>query len=158
MTNNIFSIGGKDYRQLAPLFLRLAIGFGFVAHGWAKLSRGPGGVAKLLTVLHVPAPHMMAWVSTLTELLGGFALIAGIFVSLVSLPLIFTMLVAMFTININYGYSAIKTIGLTAQGPVFGPPGYEINLLYISGLLALILIGAGKYSVDGLIAKNKSVK
>jgi putative oxidoreductase len=28
---------------------------------------------------------------------------------------------------------------LTADGPQFGPPGYEVNLLYIAGLLALIL-------------------
>jgi putative oxidoreductase len=147
----------KDYRQIAPLFLRLAIGFGFMAHGWAKLDRGPEAFAKLLTLLHVPAAQVMAWISTLTELLGGFALIIGAFVSLAAIPLIGTMLVAMFTIHIHYGYSAVKTIGLTAQGPLFGPPGYEINLLYIAGLVSLIITGAGRYSVDALLAKNKTV-
>ncbi|WP_431210328.1 hypothetical protein ACQ86N_30445 [Puia sp. P3] len=47
------------------------------------------------------------------------------------------MLVAMFTIHIHFGYSSIKTIGLTPGGPQFGPPRYEINLLYIAGLFAL---------------------
>jgi hypothetical protein len=51
--------------------------------------------------------------------------------------------IAMFTVNIKYGFSAVNTIGLTPEGPVFGPPGYEINLLYIAGLVALILGGAG---------------
>jgi len=158
MRTKIFSIAGKDYRQIAPLLLRLAIGFGFMAHGWAKWSRGPEAFAKLLTILHVPAPHLMAWVSTLTELIGGAALFIGALTSLVTLPLICTMLVAMFTIHLHYGYSAVKTIGLTPQGPVFGPPGYELNLLYIAGLVALLLMGAGRLSVDSLIAGRKKVE
>jgi putative oxidoreductase len=155
--NSLFSIAGKDHRQLAPLFLRLAMGFGFMAHGWAKLTRGPEAFAKLLTVLHVPAPHLFAWLSTGTELLFGFALLIGAFVSLTAIPLIITMLVAMFTIHIHLGYSAVKTIGLTPEGPVFGPPGYEINLLYIAGLVSLILTGAGRLSVDALIGRNKQL-
>jgi len=157
MNNTVWAIAGKDHRQIAPLFLRLAIGFGFMAHGWAKLDRGPEAFAKLLTLLHVPAPQVMAWISTLTELLGGFVLILGAFVSLAAIPLIGTMLVAMFTIHIHYGYSAVKTIGLTAQGPLFGPPGYEINLLYIAGLVSLIITGAGRFSIDELLAKTKTV-
>lgn len=158
MLNIIFSVAGKNYRQLAPLFLRLAIGFGFMAHGWAKLSRGPEAFAKLLTVLHVPAPHLMAWISTMVELLGGCTLFTGTLVSLTAVPLICTMLVAMFTIHIHYGYSAVKTIGLSPQGPLFGPPGYEINLLYVAGLISLILTGAGRFSIDALIAKSKAVR
>ena len=65
-----------------------------------------------------------------------------------------TMLVALFTININYGFSSVKTIGLTPQGPLFGPPGYEINLLYIAGLISLILTGAGIFSVDSILARR----
>ena len=66
------------------------------------------------------------------------------------------MLVAMFTIQIKYGFSSVKTLGVTPQGPVFGPPGYEINLLYIAGLLPLILAGAGIFSVDSLLENRKS--
>jgi putative oxidoreductase len=64
------------------------------------------------------------------------------------------MLVAMFTVHLRYGFSAINTIGLTADGPQFGPPGYEVNLLYIGGLLALILGGAGPFSIDRLLART----
>jgi len=64
------------------------------------------------------------------------------------------MLVAMFTIQINYGFSSVKTIGLTPQGPVFGPPGYEINLLYIAGLVSLIITGAGALSIDALTVRK----
>lgn len=133
----------------ATLPLRLVLGSGFTVHGWAKLTRGPAGFAKLLIWIGVPFPSVTAWVSTLLELLGGLALVAGAFVEVVSVPLIVVMLVAMFTVHLRNGFSSINTIGLTADGPQFGPPGCEVNLLYISGLLALLLAGPGPLSIDG---------
>jgi putative oxidoreductase len=145
------------WRQWAPLPLRLIIGYGFMAHGWAKLIRGPAAFAKLLEQIGAPLPEMTAWVSTVIEILGGMAILVGPFVAAVSIPLIVMMLVAMFTVHLRYGFSAINTIGLTADGPQFGPPGYEVNLLYIAGLLALILGGAGPFSIDRLLARRKRV-
>jgi putative oxidoreductase len=142
------------WRQWAPLPIRLVIGFGFMAHGWAKLSRGPAGFAKLLEQIGAPLPEATAWVSTLIEVLGGLAILAGALVAAASVPLIVMMLVAMFTVHLRYGFSAINTIGLTADGPQFGPPGYEVNLLYIAGLLTLILGGAGPFSIDRLLTRR----
>jgi putative oxidoreductase len=152
MISQLFSIPNKNYRQWAPLFLRLVMGVGFMAHGWAKLSKGtPAGFEKLLTQLHMPFAQVTSWVVPLVEILGGLALSLGIGVSVIAIPLICTMLVAMFTINIHYGFSSVKTIGLTTQGPLFGPPGYEINLLYIAGLISLMITGAGVLSLDGML-------
>jgi putative oxidoreductase len=146
---------GVLWLQWVPLPLRLVIGYGFVAHGWAKLSRGPAEFAKLLDQIGAPLPELTAWVSTLIEILGSLAILTGAFVAVVSVPLIVMMLVAMFTVHLRYGFSAINTIGLTADGPQFGPPGYEVNLLYIAGLLALILGGAGPLSIDGMLPPRK---
>ncbi|RVT98490.1 DoxX family protein [Mucilaginibacter limnophilus] len=158
MFNHLFSISNKNYQLYSPFILRLIIGAGFIVHGWAKLSKGtPAGFEKLLTQLQVPFPHVTAWVASLTEVFGGLGILAGLSVGVVAIPLIFTMLVALFTVNINYGFSSIKTIGLTPQGPLFGPPGYEINLLYIAGLISLILTGAGIFSVDALLAKRRGL-
>src|SRR6516164_1931105 len=152
----MFKLGdGALWRQWAPVPLRLVIGYGFIAHGWAKLSRGPAGFARLLDQIGAPLPEVTAWVSTLVEVLGGLAILAGAFVAAVSVPLIVMMLVAMFTVHLRYGFSAINTIGLTADGPQFGPPGYEVNLLYIAGLVALILGGAGPCSIDRLLSRRK---
>lgn len=94
--------------------------------------------------------------STIVELLGGSAIFVGAFVEIVSVPLIVMMLVAMFTVHLKYGFSSVNTIGLTENGPQFGPPGYEINLVYIAGLLSLILGGAGACSIDRLLSRKDS--
>ena len=156
MINETFSIAKKNYHQLSPLFLRLIIGYGFMAHGWTKLSNGPAGFERLLTQTGVPFPHLTSWISAIIELIGGLAIFFGVFVSITAIPLISTMLVAMFTIQINYGFSSVKTIGLTPKGPLFGPPGYEINLLYIAGLISLIITGAGIFSIDSLITRKRT--
>jgi len=150
-----FGSGGLSTRW-ALLPLRLLIGFGFAAHGYAKLSKGPDGFAVILQTLGVPAPELMAWLTALGELFGGLALMAGALVPIVSVPLAIIMLVAMFTIHLPYGFSSIKLMALTANGPEFGIPGYEVNLLYLVGLLTLVLGGAGPLSVDGFFFSPSS--
>ena len=135
--------------------VRMILGTGFMVHGWAKWSRGPAAFAELLKHAHVPFPLANAWLVTLLEIFGGLALLLGAFVTIVSVPLIFSMLGAMFTVNIKYGFSAVNTIGVTPEGPQFGPPGYEINLLYIAGLVVLILSGAGPLSIDALRSRRR---
>jgi len=132
------------------------MGYGFIIHGWAKLSRGPANFEKLLVQLGVPMHHLMSWIVPLVELLGGFAILMGAFVSIAAVPLIVVMLTAIFTVHLKYGFSSIKTIGLGPDGPLFGPPGYEVALLYIAGLIAIILSGAGTLSVDSLIRRKCS--
>jgi putative oxidoreductase len=76
------------------------------------------------------------------------AILVGAFVAIASIPLIVSMLVAMFTVSLRYGFSSVNTIGLTATGPIFGPSGYEINLLYIAALLTLALSGPSALSLE----------
>lgn len=121
-------------------------------HGFAKWSRGPAKFGLLLQQAGVPFPLPTAWAVTSLEVFGGVALIVGLLVTIVSVPLIVSMLVAIFTVQIHYGFSSVNTIGLTPTGPVFGPPGYEINLLYITGLLALALSEPTVLSIDRLLA------
>jgi putative oxidoreductase len=146
---------GDRWRRWVPIPLRMILGVGFIVHGWAKWSRGPAVFAELLKQAHVPLPLANAWLVTLLEIFGGLALLMGAFVTIVSVPLIVSMLSAMFTVNIKYGFSAVNTIGLTTAVPQFGPPGYEINLLYIAGLVVLILGGAGPLSIDALRYTSK---
>ena len=139
----------------ALLALRLVVGFGFMAHGMAKWQRGPEGFGRLLHQMGVPVPAVSAWAVTLVEVLGGLAILLGVLVAVASIPLIMTMLVAMFTVHIPHGFSSVNTIGLTEAGPVFGPPGYEINLVYIAALLVLAVMGPGPFSVGELLTRRR---
>ena len=57
-------------------------------------------------------------------------------------------LVAIVTVHLPNGFSSIKLMSYDATGAHFGQPGYETDLLYIAGILALCVTGAGPASVD----------
>ena len=137
--------------------LRLIVGFGFMEHGFAKLAKGPDAFANILQAMGVPGPHFMAWVTILVELLGALAVILGVFVTLASLPMAAVLLVALLTVHLPYGFSSIKLEAVTAAGAQFGPPGYEVDLLFLACLAALVLGGSGPLAIDALIRKRRKV-
>ena len=139
----------------ARIPLRLIVGYGFVEHGYAKLARGPEAFAAILHAMNVPAPHFMAWLTILTELIGGLAVLLGAFVPLVSLPMAAVLAVAMLTVHLPYGFSSIKLLSVTSGGAQFGPPGYELDLLYIACLVALVVGGSGPIAIDRYIEKKR---
>lgn len=99
----------------------------------------------------VPDPHLMAQLTILIELVGGFAVILGAFVAIVSLPMTAVLFVAIFNVHFQYGFSSIKLLAVTASGAKFGPVGYEVNLLYIACLATLVMGGSGPFALDRLI-------
>src|SRR5262245_25722279 len=133
-------------RQWAALPLRLIVGYGFIAHGYAKVMNGPERFAASLHALGVPAAHSMAWVTIVFELLGGLAVLVGAWIPLVSVPLLVILVVAAITVHLPYGFSSIKLREVTAAGPQFGPPGYETDLLYMAALATLVLGGSGPFT------------
>src|SRR5712672_1325119 len=142
----------------ASVPLRLIVGYGFMEHGFAKLARGPEAFATILHAIGVPAPHLMAWSTILVEVSGGLAVLLGALVPLASLPMAAVLLVAIFTVHLPYGFSSIKLISVTSAGAQFGPPGYEVNLLYLACLAALALGGPGPLAIDNLIRKRRKVR
>ena len=138
----------------SPIPLRLIVGYGFMQHGFAKLSRGPDVFASVLQSMGVPDPHLMAWLTIVIELLGGLAVLLGAFVTIVSVPMLAALLVAMFKVHLPYGFSSVKLLAVSATGAKFGPVGYEVILLYVACLATLVLNGSGPVAIDGLIRKR----
>jgi putative oxidoreductase len=66
------------------------------------------------------------------------------------------LVVAIFTVHLPYGFSSIKLLSVTAAGAQFGPPGYELNLLYLACLAALVMGGSGPLAIDGLVTRRRS--
>jgi putative oxidoreductase len=132
----------------APLPLRLIVGYGFAEHGFAKLLRGADNFTGILHALGVPMPHVFAWITIVTEIVGGFCVLLGALVPVVSIPMAIVLLVAVFTVHLPYGFPSIKLEAITPNGAQFGQPGYETDLLYLAGLVALVLGGSGPFAVD----------
>src|SRR5262249_14153638 len=108
--------------------------------------------AASLHALAVPAPHVMAWATIGLELAGGLAVLCGLWIPLISVPLAAILLVAAITVHWQYGFNSIKLLAVTEADPQFGPPGYETDLLYLAALATLVLGGSGPWRVDELIA------
>ncbi len=88
--------------------LRFMVGYGFMEHGYAKLARGPDSFAIILHAMGIPEPSLLAALTILVELIGGFAVLIGAFIPLASIPMAAVLLVAIFTVHLPYGFSSIK--------------------------------------------------
>lgn len=137
--------------------LRLIVGYGFMEHGFAKLSRGLDAFPNLLHAMGIPLPHVMGLLTIAVEIFGGFAILIGAFVPLVSIPMAVVLLVATFTVHLQYGFSSIKLKAITSAGAHFGQLGYETDMLYLACLTALVIAGPGPFSIDRILAKVRRV-
>ena len=100
----------KHADGLGALALRLYLGPVFIMAGSKKLSSMPDTIACFGNAewgLGLPFPELLAWAASLTEFLGGWALILGLAVRWVSIPLMVTMAVAALTVHWPYGWQAV---------------------------------------------------
>ena len=126
--------------------LRIAAGVVFAAHGGQKLFVYRfDGVAGAFGQMVVPLPGLVGPAVALLEFVGGLALIFGVLTRLAALGLAADMLGALFLVHLGAGF--------------FLPAGYEFVLILGSAAIALAVTGAGRYSLDGVIAgRNRSVR
>lgn len=154
MTLETPQLGQTGWARFAPIPLRLIVGYGFWAHGLAKLMKGPDRFVDIVLAIGFPAPFFSAWFVILVELLGGIAILLGLFVPWVSIAMIPILLVAIFTVHLPNGFSSIKLMSVTEQGAQFGQPGYETDLLYLACIFALLLLGSGPFSMQNLFRRS----
>jgi putative oxidoreductase len=124
-------------------------------HGYAKLARGPEDFITVLRAMGLPVPFILGWATIVVELVGGLMILAGALIPLATVPMTIVLLVAIFTVHLPNGFSSIKLQSFDAAGAHFGQPGYETDLLYLAGLVALCFGGAGPISIDGLLNRLK---
>lgn len=121
------------------LILRVVVGLVFFMHGGQKLFvQGLPGVAAFMLRLGVPLPPVAAVFITLLELVGGALLIVGLFARAVGLLIAIEMLVAMGLVHIRNGFFLHGNSN-----------GVEFALTLSAASCVLVLLGAGRWSVDG---------
>ena len=131
----------------APLFIRLALGTIFIAHGSQKVFGafgGPGipGVTEMTTGMGLKPAVLWAWALALTEFLGGVAVLVGLFTRFAAFGIAVVMLVAIITVH-------------GKNGLFLSNGGFEFALALIAMALSLIASGAGKFSLDWLISQRQ---
>ena len=127
--------------DVSLLLFRLILAYGFYKPAILKL-KDVHAIGDWFASLHYPLPYLNAWLATATETSGIVLLVIGLGVRIISIPLMITMLVAIFTIHLDNGFTA-------------GNNGFEIPLYYLLILFTLLAHGAGKYSLDQLIEEKK---
>ena len=147
LTSSTSSIGRMA--DFGPLFMRVGLGAAFAYHGWLKFDGGVANFAGFLDSLGVPLPDVVAWLQIMAEGIGGLLLIAGLFTRFVTLPLIGILVGAIVLVKADAGF-----IGAD------GSPGFSYETVLLAGLLGLLFVGPGRFSVDALIGlegKSKRV-
>ena len=128
--------------NLGLTVLRVAVATIFIRHGAQKLFVfGFAGVTGAFTHMGVPFPGLMGPLIGVLEFFGGIALVIGLLTRLVALGLVFDMLGAILLVQLKRGFS-----------------GFELEFLLLGSSLALVLTGAGGFSVDALIAGRQEKK
>lgn len=134
--------------SFSGLPLRVIAGIIFAAHGAQKLfawfgGYGLDGTGQWMESIGITPGYLMAMMAGSAEFFGGLLLIVGLLTRPAALLLAFTMLVAIFSVHIDNGLFMSNN-------------GYEFGLALFAISIALMIQGAGKYSIDNILARKLS--
>ena|SRR2546427_5919008 len=127
------------YTPYLALVLRVWVGANFIVHARPKLGKGMVQTTQWIKGMGLPVGA--AYAATALELFGGFFLIIGLIVPIVALFFAIDMI----------ANSIMKKTKMDADYIAQGKPSYEIDALYLALSLVLIILGAGAFSLDGIV-------
>ena len=123
--------------EAALLILRLTLGILTLLHGVSKLPTPPGFIVDMLVKANLPAA--LGWGVFVGEIIGPVLIIIGVWTRLAALVTVVNMVVAILLVHLP------QLLKLDSEG------GYalELQAMYLFVALALMLTGAGRFSVGG---------
>lgn len=128
-----FAAGG----DIARLLLRLVFGLSMIfGHGWPKLMKltgdGPVDFGDPIGVGPLPSLFLVIF----AEVLCAALLVLGWLTRAVTVPLIITMIVAVFIVHATDPFAQM-----------------EESILYLCAYLVIFILGPGRYSLDAVLKK-----
>ncbi|MBI5424352.1 MAG: DoxX family protein [Opitutae bacterium] len=147
--NSLFASLVATSASFAPLFLRLSLGIMILPHGLQKTLGWFGGYGFQGTMGYltntVGAPWIFALLAILAESVGGVMLLAGVGTRVAALGVGGVMVVAALQHRSNGFF-------MNWFGNQKGE-GIEFHLLALGMVLALLVLGGGKWSIDALLGR-----
>jgi len=126
------------------LLVRLYWGWQFFVTGKGKLTN-LDATAEFFASLNLPLPKLQAILAGSTECFGGLLLLVGLFSRFISIPLMFTMVVAYLTAHLD----VVQTIWSDSDSFVTAPP-----FLFLMASVVIFIFGPGAFSLDALIFRK----
>ena len=140
--------------DVTTLLLRLAAGLIFLPHGYGKVF-GAGGAAMFAHDMpSYGLPVFLGYVAAYSELVCAVLLIAGLLTRLDALLLACTMFVATFVVQLP---DALRDPQGGGNKLFAALRGIELPLALLAICLALLLLGAGRFSLDSLLRVDARV-
>lgn len=126
--------------------VRIIVGIIFIAHGSQKLfgafgGYGLEGTGQWMASIGLNPGYLMALLSGSGEFFGGLALLLGLLARPAAAVLVFLLVVAIVSVHLSNGLFMANN-------------GYEFALALLGGALAVLIEGAGKLSLDRVIANR----
>ncbi len=122
------------------LFLRFVLAFGFY-HPAVNKFKSLYATTEWFASMNYPLPKFTVILVGSIEFAGFFLLILGLLTRYITIPLMFIMLVAIFTVHLGNGFAA-------------GDNGMEIPIYYLIMLLVLFTKGPGRFSIDEAVVEK----
>lgn len=140
--NLLITIGGW-LQHVFLLVIRLYWGWQFFTTGMGKLAH----IDKITGYFHtlgIPFPEVNAYLAGSTECFGGLLLLIGLASRVITIPLIFTMIIAYITASPD----AVRNIFSKPDDFTSADP-----FLFMLAAIIVFVFGPGLFSADGLIGR-----
>lgn len=129
-------------RDATLLLLRLVVGVIFVAHGYRMFFLdGMDETTGQFSAWEIPQPQLSAWIAALSHLIGGALVVIGLLTTVVAGILALFMLAATYFVGLENGLFVVDG-------------GMEYTLVLMMSLIVLVVFGAGRASLDGVLARG----
>jgi len=123
--------------DLALLLIRVAAGGFMLTHGYGKMVKLFNGTFEFADPIGLGV-ELSLILTVFSEIVCSLFILLGILPRLASIPLIITMIVIVFVVHLDDGFKKM-----------------ELPLFYLVSYIVILILGAGSYSVQGLMKKGR---